>query len=452
MVKVGLEIHGYLSTREKLFCSCLSEHGAKYSSPNTNICPICTGQPGAKPMPPNKEAIDKLIQISLILKCKINKRLKWWRKHYDWPDLPKGYQSTISGPYAVPNGENGNFLGIRIRECHLEEDPASWNPETGEIDYNRSGSPLVEIVTEPDFNSSEQVISWLKKLIITLDYIKAIDKRAGIKCDVNVSIKNGKKIEIKNINSLKNIKNAIESEIKRQEKNLPKSEETRRFDEMKNKTVLMRTKENSEDYRFILDPDLSDIIIEDSRVEKIEQSLPETPIEKLNNLIKKYNINKKQAEILIKSLENVEFFEKVIKKVPVKLALYWMNVELLGVLNHNNKTLEDVNIKPEHFIELLKLVENKKITELKAKEILRKFIPNSFSPKDFALENKKISDLKEIEKIAKEVINKNKKAVNDYKSGKKESINFLIGQLMKETNKRADYKVSKDVLIKLLSD
>ena len=188
MAKIGLEIHGYINTEEKLFCSCKSEHGLKFSKPNTNICPICTGQPGSKPLLPNKLAINKVIQITLILGCKINDNLIWQRKHYDWPDLPKGYQNTISGPYATPVGIKGNFLGIRIKEAHIEEDPAAWDPKSGEIDYNRSGSPLIEIVTEPDFKDSEQVIEWLKQLIITLSYIKALDKSSGIKAYVNISI------------------------------------------------------------------------------------------------------------------------------------------------------------------------------------------------------------------------------------------------------------------------
>ena len=190
MVKVGLEIHGYIDTNEKLFCRCKTIHGLKLSKPNSHICPICTGQPGSKPMLPNKTAIDKTIQISLILGCKVNNKLVWKRKHYDWPDLPKGYQSTISGSYAIPVGVDGKFLNIRIRECHLEEDPAAWNPKTGEIDYNRSGSPLIEIVTEPDFTSSEEVVDWLKQLTATLSYAKALNKDAGIKADVNISLQN----------------------------------------------------------------------------------------------------------------------------------------------------------------------------------------------------------------------------------------------------------------------
>jgi len=280
---IGLEIHCYLVTKEKLFCKCIAsrEKGLK---PNTLICPICTGMPGAKPMAPNKEAVLKSIKIGLMLGCTINKELKWQRKHYDWPDLPKGYQNTISGGDAIPVGEKGKLDGIRIRSIHLEEDPASWNPDTGCIDYNRSGLPLVEIVTEPDFTSSEEVVSWLKKLVHNLSYLKAVDSNAGIKADVNVNIP-GKteRVEIKNINSIENIGKAIDYEIERQLREGGKQRETRRFDEAKGKTEKMREKESAEDYRFINEPDLQEIIIDKTTISRIREELPEMPEEKLRN-------------------------------------------------------------------------------------------------------------------------------------------------------------------------
>ncbi|MFH1586171.1 MAG: Asp-tRNA(Asn)/Glu-tRNA(Gln) amidotransferase subunit GatB [archaeon] len=451
MSHIGLEIHGYINTNEKLFCSCKAEYGAKHSKPNTNICPVCTGQPGAKPMLPNKEAVDKAIQIALIIGCRINDKLVWQRKHYDWPDLPKGYQNTLSGPYASHVGEEGKFLGHRIIEAHLEEDPAAWNPKSGEIDYNRSGSPLIEIVTEPDFTSSEEVVIWLKQLITTLDYLKAIDKKSGIKADVNVSITGGARVEMKNINSLKNIKAAIEHEIKRQKKDKPKTQETRMFDEIKGATLLMRTKEQAEDYRFISDPDLPVVNISKKRVEDLKKKLPEPPHEKLNKLIKKHKIEKKHAEILTKKLEIVEFFEKIIERSNPKLAVRWVTEELLSVLNYTKKELEDLEIKEEHFIELLEMIEKKIITELKAKDLLRSWVPKSSSPKNHAKKHSQISDSEEIEKLAKKVIKENKKAVEDYKSGNKNALNFLIGQVMKLSDKRADYKTSRSVLERELS-
>src|SRR3989338_1771857 len=229
---IGLEIHCYPITKEKLFCKCKASRERGLQG-NTQICPICCGQPGAKPMLPNKEAVRKAVQIGLMLGCKINGVLKWQRKHYDWPDMPKGYQNTISGEHAIPVGVKGNFLGVEIREMHLEEDPASWEPETGKVDYNRSGLPLIEIVTEPDFSTSEEVIDWFKKLLWNLKYLKAVAHDAGIKADVNVNIP-GKteRVEIKNINSLENIEKAIEYEFERQTRE-GSERETRRYDSEK---------------------------------------------------------------------------------------------------------------------------------------------------------------------------------------------------------------------------
>jgi aspartyl-tRNA(Asn)/glutamyl-tRNA(Gln) amidotransferase subunit B len=446
--KIGIEIHGYLTTKEKLFCDCKNAHKEKDARPNTFICPICTGQPGSKPMLPNEEAIKKLIQIGLMLNCKINTMpqtpLIWWRKHYSWPDLPKGYQNTISGTYANPVGVKGEFLGIGITEVHLEEDPAAWDPETGKIDYNRSGVPLVEIVTDPDFKTSEEVEKWLKEMILTMSYIKTLDSDAGIKADINVSINNGERVEIKNMNSIAEIKKAIEYEVKRQEKEKVKERETRQWNPEKQVTIKMRSKESHADYRFIKDPDLPIIKLSKQEVEEIKNKLPESPLVKLEKLIKKYKIEEYYSKILISNLELIEFFESIVEKTNPKLAVPWITVELLGVLNYNKKTMNEVKINPEHFIQLLKLIEDKKITELKAKDILRSWKEKSSTP-DIRGEAI-ISEKTIIEKLADQVIAENEKAVLDYKSGNKATLNFLIGQVMKVSNKRADYAAAKKVL------
>ena len=448
-LKIGLEVHGYLQTKEKLFCRCAAIHGLKKAEPNTFVCPVCTGMPGSKPMLPNSEAIKKILQIALMLNCKINPKFIWQRKHYDWPDLPKGYQTTISGSYAIPVGQDGNFLGIRIRECHLEEDPAKWDPTSGCVDYNRSGMPLVEIVTEPDFHSSEEVSLWLKQLVLTLSYINALDKESGIKADVNVSL-HGDRIEIKNVNSISSIVRAIDYEAKRQEKEKPLKKETRAWLDEKGETVKMREKEDAADYRFIPEPDLPIINIQNKETTQLKQALPESPAEKLNKLIKKFKINKKEAEILISNLELVEFFEQVAKKVPADFALPWTTIELLRVLNYNKKTLNQVDIKVEHFIELLQLVKQGKITELKAKRILNDFIPKSFSPIKEAKKAGKIESKSEIEDIIEKVIKANQKAVQDFRQGNKEALNFLMGEIMKASNRRADYKTALEILKKKL--
>lgn len=451
-VKIGLEIHGYLNTREKLFCKCLVPSIS--DPPNSRICPICTGQPGSKPMLPNEEAVIKFVQIALLLKSKINSGVYWYRKHYDWADLPKGYQLTISGTHATPCATGGKFLGINIIEAHLEEDPAQWNPESGGINYNRSGSPLIEIVTAPEFSNSTEVIEWLKNLILMLSYVKAIRKNAGIKVDVNVSTY-GDRAEIKNLNSLENIKKAIDYEIKRQienyEKGVEQKRETLSFDEKLGKTIKMREKEQAKDYRFIKDPDLPPLEISKKVVEKIKHSLPETPKQKLEKLLKKFSIGEKDAKILTKNLELVEFFEELAKEgIDVKKNISWVTIELLRILNWNKKTLEDadVDIKPKHLAELIILVERGKITPLKAKQIMNDFVPKSFS----VLEKGDIEKMprEAVENICRQVIDENPHAVEDFKKGKKESLNYLIGQVMKLSNRRADFKVATEVLKKLL--
>ena len=445
--KIGLEIHAYLVTRQKLFCSCKAsrEKGLK---PNIHICPICTGQPGAKPMLPNKSAVEKAVQIGLMLGCKVNKKLNWQRKHYDWPDLPKGYQNTISGKYASPVGVKGKFEGIGIWSMHLEEDPASWTPETGCIDYNRSGLPLVEIISAPDFKTAEEVMLWLRKLIHNLDYLKAIDSNAGIKVDVNVNIP-GKteRVEIKNINSIENIGKAIEYELKRQAVEGGKTKETRRYDEVKGKTMKMREKESAEDYRFISEPDLQDIILDDKFISSLKAKMPESPEEKLKKMISKYKIDKKNAEILTKNIDIAEFFEQVAGKIDAKFALPWVTGPLLRLLNDNKTKMSDADIKIEHFAELLGLVKSGKITELKGKEILKKFYPKSFAIEKV---EGKITDEKELSRVIEKVIKANEKAASDYKAGEKNAFNFLMGEIMKATSKRADFAVARKVLEKML--
>jgi aspartyl-tRNA(Asn)/glutamyl-tRNA(Gln) amidotransferase subunit B len=450
-LKIGLEIHGYLDTKEKLFCMCKTDF--LNSEPNTIVCPVCTGQPGSKPMLPNKSAMDKIIQIALIMGCKVNydNHLVWQRKHYNWADLPKGYQNTISGAYAIPCAEKGKFNGINITECHLEEDPAQWNPELGGINYNRSGLPLVEIVTEPDFRNSEQVIDWLKTLVHSLSYVKALRKNGGIKVDVNVSTY-GERVEMKNLNSLEKIKKAIDYEIARQLENykngIEQKRETLAFDEKTGKTIKMRSKEDAADYRFIPDPDLPTIKINEKDVKRIEKELPEMPAEKLEKLIKKYKVPEADADVLVKNLELVDFAEELAKRVELNRYVSWVTVELLRILNYNKKTLDDVEIKPEHLVELLGLVDKGEITVLKAKQIMNDFIPESFSVKEkLSSSIGKLSE-EETKKLVEQVIKENEKVYEEYKSGKKESLNFLIGCVMRLSNRRADFGLVREIFEK----
>ena len=461
-IKIGLEVHGYLDTSEKLFCMCRARArelgvGGRELGVNDRVCPICTGQPGSKPMAVNGEAVRKVIEIALIFGSKINTSgLVWQRKHYSWADLPKGYQTTISGAHATTNAVGGKFRGINITELHLEEDPAQWNPETGKINYNRSGLPLVEIVTEPEFSNSEQVIEWLKALVLSLSYIKAIRKNAGIKVDVNVSTY-GERVEMKNLNSLEKIRKAIEYEIVRQieahDAGEVQKRDTLAFDEKLGKTIKMRSKEGAADYRFISDPDLPVIRIDKKRVNEIKARLPEMPDVKLDRLLKKYNVDKKDADVLTKNLELVEFFEELVNNgVDVKTGLPWVTVELLRVLNYNKKTLEDadVEIQPVHLAELIKAVVEGKITKLKGKQVMNDFVPKSFSLSEHKDEISSI-DESAVENLCQQVIDENAHVVDEYRGGKDASLNFLIGQVMRLSERRADFRTAGDCLKRLIN-
>lgn len=445
---IGLEIHCYLKTREKLFCDCVASR-ERGLAPNTLICPTCTGQPGAKPLVPNGEAVRKAGGIALVLGCTVSSRMPWMRKHYSWPDLPKGYQTTLSGVSAVPIGVNGHFHGIGITEMHLEEDPASWEPSTGKLDYNRSGLPLVEIVTAPDFSTGEEVQAWLGKLVHHLAYLKAIDTNAGIKVDVNVNLPGKtKRVEVKNVNSVDEIGKAIAYELERQVKEGGKHEETRRWDAQKGKTVVMRSKEDAADYRFIADPDLPALMIAPSFVKEVRDSLPEAPEMKLEKLVKQYTIGAGDAQILASHIDLVLFFEEVAKYVAGTVAVPWVTIELLRFLNYNQTTLDAVAIKPAHFGALVKLVHEGKLTPLKAKEILNGWYPKSSMP---SVAEGKISDEKQMLGFIQQALRDNPQAVRDYKAGQGKALDFLLGAVMKLSNKRADYAIARKLLMEALS-
>ncbi len=446
--KIGLEIHVYVDAKQKLFCTCPINLNAK---PNTTVCPVCTAQPGAKPMLPNREAIHKVIKTALMLNCKINHALIWQRKHYDWPDLPKGYQNTMSGSYAVPVGEHGTFLDVKISECHLEEDPARWDPVTGCIDYNRSGYPLIEIVTEPDFTGSAQVRDWLKKLITTLSYVHAVNKNMGVKCDVNVSIPpDYSRVEIKNVNSFKSIIKAIDYELARQQKE-KSHQHTRQWNDAEQVTKFMRSKEQALDYMFIPDPDLPVVEITKRLLSDMQKQLPEKPEQKHKKLLKA-GVEKTTAEVISTDLPLSELFEELSKKLQPTTVANWIRKELLRLLNTLEKDFHELDIKKEHIAELLELIEKKVVTEKVGRELLQKLAEKPFSPKEHVKKQNlsAISGKGELEKLCKEAIKNNPSPVNDYKSGKEEAIHFLVGQVMRMTKGKAKPQELKWIFQKLL--
>jgi len=456
VIKAGLEVHGYLfvENKTKLFCNDVIDHDA---APNTAVCEVCTAQPGCKPMLPNEDAVRKILMIACFLGCRINRRLLFQRKHYSWPDLPSGYQRTMSGSYSTPVGEDGEFMGIGISDVHLEEDPARWDPEKGTVDYNRSGYPLVEIVTRPDFTSSEQVRGWLKKLVTALGYIKAIDSSAGIKSDVNVSISpKFNRVEIKNVNSFTSIVNAMEYEIMRQQDESRKGrrigQETRAWNDKEGKTIFMRSKEQALDYMFIPDPDLPAIHITDNEIREIEKELPEKPQQKIEHYTKNLKIDRTDAEILASELVLTELFEEVVKEIDPVLAARWFRKELLRVVNLSKKDIHELEIEAKHLIQLLKLVETEQLTHETARRILEKLIEKTFDVDDYVNKNGllAVSDKARIEELCREAVIENRGAVQDYKAGNEKALHFIIGQVMRKSKGKATPNEVNKILGKLI--
>ena len=449
-MKCGLEIHVQLETKSKLFCNCPTNY--KEAPANTNICPVCLNQPGAKPFPTNEKALENALMISLMLNCKIEKGTAYFmRKHYDYPDLPSGYQRT-----SIPIGYEGELNGVRIREIHMEEDPGQYKPDKGVVDFNRSGIPLIEIVTEPDMHSPEEARNFLNQLIRVLEYSGVARGEGTMRADVNVSIEGGNRVEMKNINSIKGAYKALKFEVVRQ-KNLMKrgieiKQETRAYLESQMITVSMRSKENADDYRFIPDPDLPPMKIYDNQIEEIKETMPEAPHNKARRFEEEYGLDKETAKVLTSELDLADAFEEVAKEVDPVFAGNWMREELKRVLTYNKFDFTESGISTEDIVEIINLLQNKEITTKAGQRIVEQMPNNKKSPKEIGEELGLIGIVEEdaVVKAAKQAIDENPKAVNDYKEGQKNSINFLVGQVMRLTKGKADpgetVKILKDLI------
>ena len=446
----GLEIHVQLETESKLFCECKTNY--KEAPANSNICPICLNQPGAKPFPTNEKAIENALMISLMLNCKIEQGQAYFmRKHYDYPDLSSGYQRT-----SVPIGYEGELNGIRIREIHMEEDPGQYKPDRGTVDFNRSGIPLIEIVTEPDIKSPEEARNFLKELIRVLQYSKGARGEGTMRADVNVSINGGNRVEMKNINSIKGAFKALKFEVVRQ-KNLAKrgievKQETRAYLETQMITVSMRKKEDADDYRFIPDPDLPPMKITDEQINEIKEIMPETPYNKAKRFIKEYSIDNESAKVLTSEIDLADTYEEVVKEIDPEFAASWMKDELKRVLTYNKIDLDESEITSTELIELFNLLQNNEITTKAGQRVIEHMPNNDKNPKAIAEELGLIGVVEDdkVVEAAKQAIDENPQAVEDYNNGKKNSINFLMGQVMRLTRGKADpaetVKILKDLL------
>jgi len=450
-ILIGLEIHVELNTKTKLFCSCPTKGD---DSPNSRTCPVCLGHPGSKPKV-NKKAVEYATKLAKALNCKIAKEVIFSRKSYFYPDMSKNYQIT---QYELPLGKKGYLLldnkKIRIKRVHLEEDPAALMHPGGidkakyvMVDYNRSGNPLAEIVTEPDLNSPQEARKFMKKLITILRYLNIFSPGCIIKADANVSIeeKGFIRTEIKNITGFREIERALHYEIQRQ-KNEEVRQETRAWDAQKAITTLLRTKETEEDYGYIFDPDL--VPIETSQF-KIQ--IPQLPDEKAKTYINKYKLAEDDARIIADEFNLARLFEKTLNLNPV-LAARWIRREIIRVLNYNNIDPSEMKINENEFATLLELLNKKKITDNTAQKILEKLVIEDIKVKDYIKEHNLeiLSDSSLIEKYCKDAINENPSVVDDYKSGKEQALNFLVGQVMKKSKGKADARDVKDLLKKLI--
>ena len=434
----GLEIHVQLETESKLFCDCPTNFNE--APINQNICPVCLNQPGAKPHPTNQKAIENALMISLMLNCKIDQGFTYFmRKHYDYPDLSSGYQRT-----SVPIGYEGELNGIRIREIHIEEDPGQYKPDRGIVNFNRSGIPLVEIVTEPDITSPEEARNFLKEIIRVLQYSGAARGENAMKADVNISLNGGNRVEMKNVNSIKGAYKALKFEIVRQ-KNLIKrgvevKQETRAYLESQMITVGMRSKEDADDYRFIPDPDLPPMEIEDEVIQKVRDIMPEAPHHKVKRFVEDYGIDEESAKVLTSELDLAIAYEKIAEEVDPVFAAKWMRDELKRVLSYNKLDYADSEISVSDLVEFLNMLLDKEITTKAGQRIIEQMPNNNKTPKEIATELGLLGVVKDDEVLAcvKQAIDENPKAVNDYLEGQKASLNFLVGQVMRLTRGKAD--------------
>jgi aspartyl-tRNA(Asn)/glutamyl-tRNA(Gln) amidotransferase subunit B len=473
--KIGLEIHIELKTKSKMFCNCKNDPDEKH--PNINICPVCLGHPGTLPVI-NQEAVKKTIKTGLALNCEISRYTFFERKNYFYPDLPKGYQIS---QYSTPLCKNG-FLEIegkkvRIRRVHLEEDTGRLihTKEYSLVDFNRAGVPLVELVTEPDIESAIEARKFAEELQLILRYLNVSDadmEKGQMRVEANISLSKSKdtlgtKVEIKNLNSFKAVEKALEYEIERQKKILDSGkkvkQETRGWDPAKEITFPQREKEEAHDYRYFPEPDLPPLEITQEMIEEIRAEIPELPQQKRERLKKEYGLDKRSIEIFVKDKDFGEYFEKVVSEFDpnlpkeklsrlVKLATNYLITDLLGLLKETSIKGEDFLITPENFAEFIALIEEGKISSKIAKTVLEEMFKTGADPSHIIEEKKLvlISDRAEIEKIALEVISENQRAVLDFKKGKEAALQFLIGQVMKKTQGKANPQLTREVLLKML--
>jgi len=465
---IGLEVHAQLKTATKIFCSCSTEFGA---SPNANTCPVCTGMPGMLPVL-NRNAVTLAMKTGFATNCAIAKESRFDRKNYFYPDLPKGYQIT---QYAFPIAEHGHLLietdrgdtkKIGITRIHMEEDAGKLIHDPARpksfVDLNRTGIPLVEIVSEPDIRTPEEAGAYLRKLHAIVRYLDVCNgnmEQGSFRCDANISLRPagqeafGTRTELKNLNSFKNVEKAIAYEIQRQTYLLDEGklvvQETRLWDAAKNKTVSMRSKEEAHDYRYFPDPDLVPLVIDDTWMEEVKNSLPELPDDKKQRFVEQYAMPPEDARTLTSSRNLADYFETVGKGVKDKrLAVNWVTGAVLGLLRTEGLSIDAAPVSAEDLAELLTLLENGAISAKAAKTVFDDMVSSKKAPGTIVREKglEQVSDQSELAAMVAEVIAANPDEHQSYKEGKTKLFSFFMGQIMKKSRGKADPKMVTELL------
>lgn len=468
---IGLEVHVELATQTKIFCGCSTQFGG---APNTHTCPVCTGMPGSLPVL-NKQVVEYAAAVGLATDCEITRNCKFDRKNYFYPDNPQNYQiSQLYLPIChdgfVEIETSAGKKNVRIHEIHMEEDAGKLIHDEWEdcslVDYNRSGVPLIEIVSEPDMRNADEVIAYLEKLRLIIQYLGASDcklQEGSMRADVNLSVREagaaefGTRTEMKNLNSFKAIARAIEGERERQIELLEEGksviQETRRWDDNKEYSYAMRSKEDAQDYRYFPDPDLPPVHISQEWLERLKAAQPEFRTEKMLRYKKEFDIPDYDIDIITSSKHMADLFEAAaaISGQPKKVS-NWLMVETLRLLKEKEMEPEDIRFSPENLARLIALTDSKAINSSVAKEVFEVMFDKDINPEEYVEEKglRTVQDEDALRKTIEQVIRENPQSVTDYRSGKEKALGFLVGQTMKAMKGKAEPGMVNEMLKNLI--